>query len=231
MSVNEEKKNMISPERPKRSSLKMSNIMDPNEILNYSKKKRNSVSFQLGGNFKYKELRAKFDDIKKEEKNPIQQKNFNEARKKSIKNEFALVKEMLKNKVIEEDESESEEVKENTDKNIKVGKEYENSESDTQSQKSEESNNENEEKKNNETEEKKDNENEKKKDNENENKKDNENENKKDNEEKKNDGKNGEEKEDEESFEDDEIEAPKTNRQEKNELENKRECNELCKFC
>ena len=215
MSVNEEKKNMISPERPKRSSLKMSNILDPNEILNYSKKKRNSVSFQLGGNFKYKELRAKFDDIKKEEKNPIQQKNFNEARKKSIKNEFALVKEMLKNKVIEEDESESEEVKENTDKNIKVGKEYENSESDTQSQKSEESNNENEEKKNNETEEKKDN----------------ENENKKDNEEKKNDGKNGEEKEDEESFEDDEIEAPKTNRQEKNELENKRECNELCKFC
>ena len=199
MSVNEEKKNMISPERPKRSSLKMSNILDPNEILNYSKKKRNSVSFQLGGNFKYKELRAKFDDIKKEEKNPIQQKKFNEARKKSIKNEFALVKEMLKNKVIEEDESESEEVKENTDKNIKVGKEYENSESDTQSQKSEESNNENE--------------------------------NKKDNEEKKNDGKNGEEKEDEESFEDDEIEAPKTNRQEKNELENKRECNEFCKFC
>ena len=163
MSVNEEKKNMISPERPKRSSLKMSNILDPNEILNYSKKKRNSVSFQLGGNFKYKELRAKFEDIKQEEKNPIQQKNFNEARKKSIKNEFALVKEMLKNKVIEEDESESEEVKENTDKNIKVGKEYENSESDTQSQKSEESNNENEEKKNNETEEKKDNENEKKK--------------------------------------------------------------------
>ena len=215
MSVNEEKKNVSPPQRPKRSSLKMANLMDPNEILSYQKKKRNSVSFQLGGNFKYKELRAKFEDIKQEEKNPIKEKNFIDARKKSIKNEFALAKEMLKNKIIEEEESESEEVKENTDKNIKVGKEYENSESDTQSQKSEESNNENEEKKNNETEEKKDN----------------ENENKKDNEEKKNDGKNGEEKEDEESFEDDEIEAPKTNRQEKNELENKRECNELCKFC
>jgi hypothetical protein len=223
MSVNEEKKNMISPERPKRSSLKMSNIMDPNEILNYSKKKRNSVSFQLGGNFKYKELRAKFDDIKKEEKNPIQQKNFNEARKKSIKNEFALVKEMLKNKVIEEDESESEEVKENTDKNIKVGKEYEDSESDTQSKNSENENNDDKKSENENNDDKK-NENEEKKTNQNE-------EEKKEENQKKNDEKNGEENEDEESIENDEIEAPKTNRQEKQELENKRECNQMCKFC
>ena len=208
MSVNEEKKNVSPPQRPKRSSLKMANLMDPNEILSYQKKKRNSVSFQLGGNFKYKELRAKFEDIKQEEKNPIKEKNFIDARKKSIKNEFALVKEMLKNKIIEEEESESEEVKENTDKNIKVGKEYEDSESDTQSQKSEESNNENEEKKTNQNEEEKKEENQKK-----------------------NDEKNGEENEDEESIENDEIEAPKTNRQEKQELENKRECNQMCKFC
>ena len=141
MSVNEEKKNVSPPQRPKRSSLKMANLMDPNEILSYQKKKRNSVSFQLGGNFKYKELRAKFEDIKQEATNPIKKKNFLDARKKSIKNEFALAKEMLKNKIIEEEESESEEVKENTDKNIKVGKEYEDSESDTQSKNSENENN------------------------------------------------------------------------------------------
>ena len=197
MSVNEEKKNVSPPQRPKRSSLKMANLMDPNEILSYQKKKRNSVSFQLGGNFKYKELRAKFEDIKQEEKNPIKEKNFIDARKKSIKNEFALAKEMLKNKIIEEEESESEEVKENTDKNIKVGKEYEDSESDTQSKNSENENNDD-----------------KKSENENNDDKKNENEN-----------------EDEESIENDEIEAPKTNRQEKQELENKRECNQMCKFC
>ena len=223
MSVNEEKKNVSPPQRPKRSSLKMANLMDPNEILSYQKKKRNSVSFQLGGNFKYKELRAKFEDIKQEEKNPIKEKNFIDARKKSIKNEFALAKEMLKNKIIEEEESESEEVKENTDKNIKVGKEYEDSESDTQSKNSENENNDDKKSENENNDDKK-NENEEKKTNQNE-------EEKKEENQKKNDEKNGEEKEDEESFEDDEIEAPKTNRQEKNELENKRECNEFCKFC
>ena len=218
MSTDEEKKDALPSQRPKRSSLKTANIMDANEILNYSKKKRNSVSFQLGGNFKYKELRAKFEDIKQEATNPIKKKNFLDARKKSIKNEFALVKEMLKNnkEVIEEDESESEELKENTDKNVKVGKEYEDSESDSRSQKSE---NENSDDKNNENEEKKKNENEEEKKEEKEEK------------EKKNDGKKGEENEDEESFEDDEIEVPKTNRQEKQELDNKRECNQLCKFC
>ena len=221
--MSESKKDSLSPSRPKRSSLKMANMLDPKEIMSYQKKKRNSVSFQLGGNFKFKELRAKFEDIKQEEKNPIKEKNFNDARKKSIKNEFALVKEMLKNKVIEEDESESEEVKENTDKNIKVGKEYEDSESDTQSKKSENENNDDKKSENENNDDKK-NENEEKKTNQNE-------EEKKEENQKKNDEKNGEENEDEESIENDEIEAPKTNRQEKQELENKRECNQMCKFC
>ena len=46
----------ISPQKPKRSSLKLANLMDPKEIMNYSKKKRNSVSFQIGGNIKFREL-------------------------------------------------------------------------------------------------------------------------------------------------------------------------------
>ena len=95
--MSESKKDSLSPSRPKRSSLKMANMLDPKEIMSYQKKKRNSVSFQLGGNFKFKELRAKFEDIKPEKKkNPEEKKAFSEARRKSIKNEFALVKEMLK---------------------------------------------------------------------------------------------------------------------------------------
>ena len=57
----------ISPQKPKRSSLKLANLMDPKEIMNYSKKKRNSVSFQIGGNIKFRELKKKFEEIKKDE--------------------------------------------------------------------------------------------------------------------------------------------------------------------
>ena len=123
----------ISPQKPKRSSLKLANLMDPKEIMNYSKKKRNSVSFQIGGNIKFRELKTKFEEIKKDEgkkKNPTQ---FLEARKKSIKNEFALVKELLKKQEAIEEIEEEEDVKENTENNMKVGKEYEEKESDSDS--------------------------------------------------------------------------------------------------
>ena len=123
----------ISPQKPKRSSLKLANLMDPKEIMNYSKKKRNSVSFQIGGNIKFRELKTKFEGIKKDEekkKNPTQ---FLEARKKSIKNEFALVKELLKKQEVIEEIEEEEDVKENTENNMKVGKEYEEKESDSDS--------------------------------------------------------------------------------------------------
>ena len=51
-------------------------------------------------------------------------KDFVENRKKSIKNEFALVKELLKKNIIveEEDENPNEELKKNTDQNIQVGR-------------------------------------------------------------------------------------------------------------
>ena len=50
---------------------------------------------------------------------------FVESRKKSIKDEFAIVKEMMKNNknIMEEIEDSDEEVKKNTDKNVKIGHE------------------------------------------------------------------------------------------------------------
>ena len=207
----------ISPQKPKRSSLKLANLMDPKEIMNYSKKKRNSVSFQIGGNIKFRELKTKFEEIKKDEgkkKNPTQ---FLEARKKSIKNEFALVKELLKKQEAIEEIEEEEDVKENTENNMKVGKEYEEKESDSDSKsKSSENDSDDNKKSMNNNEEKK--------------------------EEKKIEEKEKiiEEKEKiieekknlDDNSEDDDIEAPKTNREEQEQLEEKKkEINQNCKFC
>ena len=207
----------ISPQKPKRSSLKLANLMDPKEIMNYSKKKRNSVSFQIGGNIKFRELKTKFEEIKKDEgkkKNPTQ---FLEARKKSIKNEFALVKELLKKQEVIEEIEEEEDVKENTENNMKVGKEYEEKESDSDSKsKSSENVSDDNKKSMNNNEEKK--------------------------EEKKIEEKEKiiEEKEKiieekknlDDNSEDDDIEAPKTNREEQEQLEEKKkEINQNCKFC
>ena len=207
----------ISPQKPKRSSLKLANLMDPKEIMNYSKKKRNSVSFQIGGNIKFRELKTKFEEIKKDEgkkKNPTQ---FLEARKKSIKNEFALVKELLKKQEVIEEIEEEEDVKENTENNMKVGKEYEEKESDSDSKsKSSENVSDDNKKSMNNNEEKK--------------------------EEKKIEEKEKiiEEKEKiieekknlDDNSEDDDIEAPKTNREEQEQLEKKKkEINQNCKFC
>ena len=80
-------------QKPKRSSLKNANLLSPLEILNYSKKKRNSVSF--GGNIKFNELKTKFEEIKNEEKENNLKNSFLEIRKRSIKNEFSIVKELL----------------------------------------------------------------------------------------------------------------------------------------
>lgn len=45
-------------------------------------------------------------------------KRFNETRKKSIKDEFSLVKEMMKNANKEDEDEENDEVKNNTSKNV-----------------------------------------------------------------------------------------------------------------
>ena len=139
MSDNDNNIYHLCTSRGKRSSLKMPGKLDKNEIMNHNaNKKRNSVSFKLGEN-NFKELRARFENIEPKKNNDEKNNKFIEARKKSIKNEFSLVKELLKNKEIEVI-NENDEVKENTNKNVHVGKDY--VDSDSESQKSENSNNE-----------------------------------------------------------------------------------------
>jgi hypothetical protein len=112
-------------QKPKRSSLKNANLLSPLEILNYSKKKRNSVCWKLGSNLNFEK---KFMNIQEKNIDEAHDKKFKEARRKSIKNEYLIAKEFLKNdKEIQEIENEDfEEIKENTSKNVKIGKDLEN---------------------------------------------------------------------------------------------------------
>ncbi len=114
----------MSEQKPKRSSLKHNRPLDPNEIMNYSKK-RNSVSWKIGSPLNFE---AKFMNVKEKKIDEEHEKKFKEARRKSIKNEFSIAKEFLKNdKAIQEIENEDfEEIKENTSKNIQIGKDLEN---------------------------------------------------------------------------------------------------------
>lgn len=113
----------INPKRPKRSSLKNSNPLNEKEIMNYGKK-RNSVSFQIGNVLQFK---ANFVGVEDKKIDDEHEKKFKEARRKSIKNEFQIAKDLLKNdKEIQEIENEDfEEIQENTNKNINIGKELE----------------------------------------------------------------------------------------------------------
>ena len=110
--------------KPKRSSLKNSERLNPNEIMAYSKK-RNSVSWKIGSPLNFE---AKFMNVEEKKIDEEHEKKFKEARRKSIKNEFSIAKEFFKNdKAIQEIENEDfEEIKENTSKNIQIGKDLEN---------------------------------------------------------------------------------------------------------
>ena len=122
------KDNSIQPkssfkESKKRSSLKNnSNILDPHKIINY---KRNSVSFNLESVKKFKKLKFDIGELKPAEKKMLveKKKKFEEVRRQSVKNEFNLVRDFLKNKMNNLDDLEDEDVKENTIKNITMGKE------------------------------------------------------------------------------------------------------------
>ena len=109
--------------RPKRSSLKQRNPLDINDIMKCKNKKRNSVSWNMGvRSFNLNQIKANFDNIENSKKDNESQEKFNEQRRKSIKNEFTLVKEMMmKNKGIEEIEDDDE-IKVNTERNIVFGK-------------------------------------------------------------------------------------------------------------
>ena len=109
--------------RPKRSSLRQRNPLDINDIMKYKNKKRNSVSWNMGvRSFNLDQIKANFEKEENSKKDNKSQEKFNEQRRKSIKNEFTLVKElMLKNKGIEEIEYDDE-IKVNTERNVEFGK-------------------------------------------------------------------------------------------------------------
>lgn len=113
-------------QRPKRSSLKTSNPLNSGDILSYNAgKKRNSVSWNLNAGLAFKGL--KFDNIKEETKTAEsleKKKKFENIRRQSVKNEFSMVKELMKkNKInIDEEISDDEEIKKNTNKNIQLAK-------------------------------------------------------------------------------------------------------------
>ena len=109
MSEQEQNKHKITACR--RSSLRTQDMkLDPAKL---AKGKRNSVSWGQSNTFQFKAMKAMFTEstdlqkLPKEEEQKHQE--FIENRRKSIKNEFSLVKEMLaKNKnIIEEEEEEA----------------------------------------------------------------------------------------------------------------------------
>ena len=135
---------------PRRSSLKNDNSGDKlaNDLSKLKKGVRHSVSFGQSNTFQFKAMKAmfqeSFDANKPKKLCEEEHKKFLDSRKKSIKNEFSLVKELMKNNknMIEELENSDEEVKKNTDKNIKIGHEARNE--DNSSNSSNNSDNENE---------------------------------------------------------------------------------------
>jgi hypothetical protein len=144
---NEVKPNSLIHAR--RSSLKASDTntkLDPGSLLKV-KNKRNSVSWGQNNTFQFKAMKAMFvetKDIEKPTKETTEKhKQFVETRRKSIKNEFSIVKEMMKNKNLKEENDEDEddeEVKKNTNKNVQIGKDALNEESDSDSESSQSNN-------------------------------------------------------------------------------------------
>ena len=75
-------------------------------------------------NLHFDEVKAKFNFKEKKAENE-HDKQFKEARRKSIKNEFSLAKELLKNdkEILEIENEEGDEIKENTHKNEHIKEE------------------------------------------------------------------------------------------------------------
>ena len=120
MSSSAEKSEKIQQQNaPRRSSLKGSKPIDAHNLLKLKKGVRHSVSFGQSNTFQFKAMKAMFEeshDAAKPKKLTAEEHNkFVESRKKSIKDEFAIVKEMMKNNknIMEEIEDSDEEVKKN----------------------------------------------------------------------------------------------------------------------
>ena len=146
-----EEKTVQNQKKPggRRSSLKPS---DASNKLGVKIKgnKRHSVSFGQSNTFQFKEMKAMFQENHDAEKsknlNEKEHKQFVENRRKSIKNEYAMVKELMKkNKnIIEEADDSDEEVKKNTNKNVEIGKKGLNEDSSSSSSSSSNNNSDNE---------------------------------------------------------------------------------------
>ena len=132
MLPNEEEKPKITA--PRRSSLKyrQQTKLDPEAIMKAKpagKFKRNSVSWGKSNTFEFKAMKAMFtesEDINKKETEEDKEKHkkFLESRKASIKNEFSLLKDLMKKSaqaIIEEENDE--ETRQNMRKNLEMGKE------------------------------------------------------------------------------------------------------------
>ena len=116
--------------KTRRSSFRTRKVkphLDKTSLLKL-KTKRNSISWGNSDTFQFKAMRAMFEESKNineksnKEEEGEKHKQFVETRRRSIKDEFLLAKEFVKNKEAEEGEDEiDEELKKNTDTNIKNG--------------------------------------------------------------------------------------------------------------
>ena len=110
----------MSTNKSKRSSLKNNSNLTPEEIEKLkSKSKRLSVNFNTSVNLTNFDMAKKNVTIAKVSFETEKNNKFKENRRKSVKNEFTLVKEMLKNSDIQNEIEDDEITKKNTKLNEK----------------------------------------------------------------------------------------------------------------
>ena len=131
-----DKENLKSPTH-KRSSLRNNNLMTPEELEILKKKsKRHSVNWNGDVNL-VNDTKKKLEISLTPIANRNSEKNkFNEARRRSVHNEFTLVKEFLKKENFEDSDDETiskeeiEKTEKNTKLNVEVGKNMSDNETD-----------------------------------------------------------------------------------------------------
>lgn len=136
MDINDKDRNgsgSAKAQMKKRSSLKMADSISKGQLEQLQQRcKRLSVNWDKSINFKcvkLKSIKTSFEEVSKGKEDEMKMKLFDEKRRNSIKNEFSLVKEYLKNEHIEEEDDDEDEnaltIKENTRKNVEFGKQKE----------------------------------------------------------------------------------------------------------
>lgn len=136
MDINDKDRNgsgSAKTQMKKRSSLKMADSISKGQLEQLQQRcKRLSVNWDKSINFKcvkLKSIKTSFEEVSKGKEDEMKMKLFDEKRRNSIKNEFSLVKEYLKNEHIEEEDDDEDEnaltIKENTRKNVEFGKQKE----------------------------------------------------------------------------------------------------------